>query len=148
MMDRSRIGHTWPAFDVVIEHGRLRLLAKAIGETRDIYRDEAAAQAAGYRSIVAPPTFAFCLMADSPVGSGYLAEVGIPITQVLHGEQEYTFHQVMCAGDRVRVTRRVADMYEKKSGALEFVVFESEIRFAESNVLIASGRQVMIKRNS
>lgn len=147
MIDRAHIGHTWPVFEVVIEQGRLRLLAKAIGETRAIYLDDTAARAAGYRSIVAPPTFAFCLMADSPVGSGYLADVGIPITQVLHGEQEYRFHQVMCAGDRVRVMRRVSDIYEKKGGALEFVVFESEVRFSDGNALIASGRQVMIKRN-
>lgn len=147
VIDRRHIGHTWPAWEVEIEKGRLRLLAKAIGETRPIYTDEAAAQAAGYRSIVAPPTFAFCLQADSPVGSGYLTDVGIPISQVLHGEQEYTFHQVMCAGDRVRVTRRVADIYEKKGGELEFVVFESEVRRCDTDELVASGRQVMIRRN-
>lgn len=147
MIDRAIIGREWPPFEVEIEKGRLRLLAKAIGEERPIYTDEAAAQAAGYRSIVAPPTFAFCLQADSPVGSGYLTDVGIPITDVLHGEQSYTFHDVMCAGDRVRVTRRVVDVYAKKGGALEFVVFESEVRFAESGTLVAVGRQVMIWRH-
>lgn len=147
MIDRAIIGREWPSWEVEIEKGRLVLLAKAIGETRPIYIDEAAAQAAGYRSIVAPPTFAFCLQADSPVGSGYLTDVGIPITDVLHGEQSYTFHAVMCAGDRVRVTRRVVDVYAKKDGALEFVVFESEVRFAESGALVAVGRQVMIWRH-
>lgn len=147
MIDRAIIGREWPAFEVEIEKGRLTLLAKAIGETRPIYTDEAAARAAGYRSIVAPPTFAFCLQADSPVGSGYLTDVGIPITDVLHGEQSYTFHAVMCAGDRVRVTRRVADVYEKKGGSLEFVVFESEVRFSAGGALAAVGRQVMIWRH-
>ena len=147
MIDRAHIGHTWPAWEVEIEQGRLRLLAKAIGETRPIYTNEAAARAAGYRSIVAPPTFAFCLLADSPVGSGYLTDVGIPITDVLHGEQEYTFYQMMCAGDRVRVNRRVADIYEKKNGALEFVVFESEVRRCDSGDLVAAGRQTMIWRH-
>lgn len=147
MIDRAIIGREWPAFEVEIEKGRLTLLAEAIGETRPIYTDEAAAQAAGYRSIVAPPTFAFCLQADSPVGSGYLTDVGIPITDVLHGEQSFTFHAVMCAGDRVRVTRRVVDVYEKKGGALEFVVFESEVRVAGSGALVAEGRQVMIWRH-
>jgi acyl dehydratase len=147
VIDRAHIGRTWPPWEVEIERGRLRLFAKAIGETRPIYTDECAAQAAGYRSIVAPPTFAYCLLADSPSGSDYLPEVGIPITQVLHGEQEYTFHQIMCAGDRLRVTRRVADIYEKKGGALEFVVFESEVRRCDTGDLVASGRQVMIRRN-
>lgn len=147
MIDRSLVGREWPPWEVEIEKGRLRLFAKAIGETRPIYIDEAQARAAGYRSIVAPPTFAYCLLADNPAGSGYLTDVGIPISNVLHGEQHYTFHAIMCAGDRVRLTRRVADVYEKKGGALAFVVFESQARFAETNELIAEGRQVMIRRN-
>lgn len=147
MIDRAIIGREWPAFEVEIEKGRLLLLAKAIGETRPIYTDEAAARAAGYRSIVAPPTFAFCLQADSPAGSGYLTDVGIPITDVLHGEQSFTFHAVVCAGDRMRVTRRVVDVYDKKEGALEFVVFQSEVRFSDSGALVAVGRQVMIWRH-
>lgn len=147
MIDRAQIGRTWPSWEVEIEKGRLRLFAKAIGETRDIYTDEAAAKAAGYRSILAPPTYAFCLLAENPSPTHYLADVGIPVGQVLHGEQEYTFHDIMCAGERVRVTRRVADIYEKKGGTLEFVVFESEVRASGTNDLIASGRQVMIRRN-
>jgi acyl dehydratase len=146
-MDRAIIGHAWPPFEVEIEKGRLRLLAKAIGESRPIYTDEAAARAAGYRSIVAPPTFAFCLLADSPVGSGYLADVGIPIPQVLHAGQNLTFHRLMCAGDRVRVSRRVVDTFEKRGGALEFVVFEAEIHDCATGALCASGRQVMVKVN-
>ena len=95
----------------------------------------------------APPTFPFFLQADSPIVSGYLPDVGIPITDVLHGEPSYTFHDVMCAGDRVRVTRRVVDVYDKKGGALEFVAFESEVRHADSGALVAVGRQVMIWRH-
>lgn len=146
MIDRSIIGFSWGHWEVDIEVGRLRLLAKAMGETRPIYTDVAAARAAGYRSLIAPPTFAFCLLADSPVGSGYLADVGIPIAEVLHGEQHFTYHQLMCAGDRVRVTRQVADCYEKKGGALGFVVLESRITFAADDSLIATGRQVMVHR--
>lgn len=147
MIDRGQIGRTWAPWEVEIEAGRLRLLAKAIGEARPVYTDTAAARAAGYRGILAPPTFAFCLLADSPVGQGYLTDVGIPIAEVLHGEQTYDLHGVMCAGDRVRITRRVADIYAKKGGTLEFVVFESEIRLVASDALVAQGRQTMIWRH-
>lgn len=145
MMDRSIIGHGWGPWEVEIEAGRLRLLAKATGETRSIYTDLAAARAAGHRSLVAPPTFPFCLLADSPVGAGYLAEVGIPVAEVLHGEQQFTYHQLLCAGDRVRVSRRVTDVYEKKGGALQFVVLESEVRLADGDVLAVTMRQVMVR---
>jgi len=146
--DRAIVGYAWPAWEVEVEAGRLRLLAKAIGETRPMHTSVEGARAAGYRSIVAPPTFAFCLLADSPVGPGYLADVGIPIARVLHGEQQFTFHQLLCAGDRVRVTRRVADAYEKKGGALRFVVLESEVRMADTGALVATGRQVMVDRRA
>jgi acyl dehydratase len=146
MIDRSIVGFSWGHWEVEIEAGRLRLLAKAMGETRPIYTDSTAARAAGYRSIVAPPTFAFCLLADSPVGAGYLADIGIPIAEVLHGEQQFTYHQLMCAGDRVRVTRQVVDAYEKKGGALGFVVLESQVVSAHDESLIATGRQVMVHR--
>jgi acyl dehydratase len=145
MTDRAMIGHRWGPWEVEIEAGRLRLLAKAMGETRPIYTDVAAARAAGHRSIVAPPTFPFCLLADSPVGAGYLAEVGIPVAEVLHGEQQFTYHQLLCAGDRVWVTRRVTDVYEKKGGALQFVVLESEVRLADGDVPAVTMRQVMVR---
>jgi len=144
MIDRAHVGRIWPPWEVEIEKGRLRLFAKAIGETRSIYTDESAARVLGYRSIVAPPTFAFCLLADNPSPTHYLDDVGIPIRGVLHGEQTYAFHEIMCAGDRVRVARRVDDIYEKKGGALEFIVFESEVRQCGTNELIATGRQVMV----
>jgi acyl dehydratase len=144
----SIIGHDWGSWEVLVEAGRLRLFAKAIGETRPIYTDVRAAQAAGYRSILAPPTFAYCLLADSPVGAGYLADIGIPLAQVLHAEQQFQLHGLICAGDRIRVTRRVVDAYEKKGGLLMFVVLESEFHCVETGALVATGRQVMVKREA
>jgi len=146
MIDRSIIGHRWPSWEVDIEEGRLRLLAKSIGETRPIYIDRDAARAAGYRTILAPPTFAFCLLADSPIGPGYLADISIPIAQVLHGEQRLEMHRVMCAGDRVRVTRHVDGVFEKKGGALLFVALGFEVHDSASGELMVSGRQLMIRR--
>jgi len=66
MIDRSYIGHKREALTVVVEPFQLRLFAKAIGETNPIYLEEEAAKAAGYRNMLAPPTFAN----DLPGGSG------------------------------------------------------------------------------
>src|SRR3546814_8481365 len=44
-----------------VEPGQLRLFAKAIGETNQIYFDQAAAESAGLRAPLAPPTFAYSL---------------------------------------------------------------------------------------
>ena len=44
MIDRQYIGHTMPAFEVLVEKGRLRFFAKATGQTDPVYTDEAAAR--------------------------------------------------------------------------------------------------------
>jgi acyl dehydratase len=147
MIDRSHIGHTWPPYETLVEQGRLRTFAKAIGETDPVHFDEAAARAAGHPSILAPPTFAFCFGFDDPAGMRHLQELGIPIARMLHGEETIKPHRAIHAGDRVRCTRRVSDIYDRKGGALEFVVFETEIRDAGTGELVAETRSILVVRN-
>ena len=61
MFDKSLIGFRFEPFTVEVEKGPMRLFAKAIGETDPVYHDEPTAKAAGHRSILAPPTYVFCL---------------------------------------------------------------------------------------
>ena len=147
MIDRAHIGRTWPSREVEVEKGRLRLLAKAIGEIRPEYTDEAAARAAGYRSIVAPATYAYCLRDDDPRGLAYLEDMGIPVSRLLHGEEHITIHEPICAGDRVRVTRRVKDIYSKKNGALEFVAWELTVDAVSDGRPLARSESILVVRN-
>jgi acyl dehydratase len=147
MIDQAHIGRTWPAFETLVEAGRLRTYAKAIGETNPIHFDQAAAKAAGYRDIVAPTTFAFCLGFDEPDQMRYLADLEIPIERMLHGEQRIVHHDIICAGDRLRCTRRVGDIYAKRSGALEFVIFETDVRRADTSAAVAELAAVLVLRN-
>ena len=147
MIDHSHIGRTWTPYETVVEAGRLKTYAKAIGETDPVHFDEAAARAAGHRSILAPTTFVFCLGFDDPTGIAYLADLSIPVARILHGEQLITHHGDLCAGDRVRYTRRVNDIYAKKGGALEFVEFDTEVRRVPGDELVAELRAVLVMRN-
>jgi acyl dehydratase len=147
MIDRAHIGRTFPPFETEVERGRLRTFAKAVGETDPVYFDDAAARAAGHRAMLAPPTFAFCFGFDDPAGMTYLHELGIPIPRMLHGEELIRTHRPICVGDRVRCTRRVGDIYQKKNGALEFVVFETEVRNVATEELVAELRSVLVIRN-
>ena len=147
MIDRAHIGRAWPPWEVEVEKGRLQLFAKAIGETRPIYTDDAAAKAAGYRGILAPATYAVCLGADDPKGIEYLSDLGVPLGRMLHGEQRITLVEPICAGDRLRVSRRVRDIYDKKGGALEFIVFESEVRNQADQRIVARTEAILAIRN-
>ncbi len=125
MLDTSKIGHEFPPFTVDIEKGRLRFFARAIGEPNPVYTDEAAAIAAGYRAIPAPPTFMFSIDLEGPEFLPMLKLLDMDIARVLHGAQEFEYSGEIYAGDRITQNSRILDMYEKKGGALEFIVQES-----------------------
>lgn len=121
MIDKTWIGHELTPSVLPIERSRLQFFAKAIGETDPVYLDQGAAQKAGYRDIPAPPTFLFAAELDSGASDQLLADLEIPFEKLLHGEQGFTYHQAVCAGDTITVRSKISDVYSKKNGALEFV---------------------------
>lgn len=146
MLDRKQIGKVFPAHSAEVEKGRLRFFAKAIGETSPVYTDEAAARASGYHSLPVPPTFLFSLMIDPSDPLAWFHEVGIDIPSLLHGEQSFTYHQPVCAGDVVTFVSRVADIYDKKNGTLEFLVRETRVT-NQTGQHVADLRSVFVQRN-
>jgi acyl dehydratase len=146
VIDKKWIGHEYPASTLAIERGRLQFFAKATGETRPFYTDVAAARAAGLPDIPAPPTFLFAVELDSRMLDRLLADLQIPIARLLHGEQSFTYHRSAYAGDTVTVSSTVSDIYEKKDGALEFVVKTSRV-VNQRDELVAELRSVLVCRN-
>lgn len=122
MIDKKHIGHVMPAYSVDVEKGRLRFFAKATDQTDPVYWDEDAAKAAGYPGLPVPPTFLFCLEMESPDPAAIRDLLGLDYRTLLHGEQGFTYHRMAFAGDRLTFEQRIEDIYEKKGGALEFVV--------------------------
>jgi len=101
MIDKSWIGKNTCQLEVEVEKGQLRFFAKAVGETNPIYTDELAAQAAGYRSLPAPPTFLFSLKLAQPNPLARYLEMGIDLARLLHGSQLFEYFAPICAGDRI-----------------------------------------------
>ena len=127
MIDKRIIGKEYPAFTVEVEKRWVRSFAEAIGDTSPVYYDESVATAAGYRSLPAPPTFAFAMIMDRNQSFMILDELGIDKRRAMHGEQSFVYHADLCAGDFVTGRQRVVDVYEKKNGALEFLVTEMRL---------------------
>lgn len=146
MIDKKWIGHETGNSVLPIERTRLRFFAKAIGETDPVYTDEAAARAAGYADLPAPPTFVFASELDSGAIDQVLLDLQIPLAKLLHGEQSFTYHADVCAGDTVSVRSRIEDIYDKKGGALEFVVKTSRAT-NQHGKLVAEMRTVFVCRN-
>ncbi|MDI1236594.1 MAG: MaoC family dehydratase N-terminal domain-containing protein [Polaromonas sp.] len=127
MIDKKFIGYEVPPTLWDVEKGRIRFFAEVIGATDPIHLDATAAKAAGYRNVVAPPTFIFGAESDSGVLMKLLDTLKIDLRKVLHGEQRFDYHAPVCAGDTLRFQTRVADIYDKKGGALEFVVNDTKV---------------------
>ncbi|MCS5572737.1 MAG: MaoC family dehydratase N-terminal domain-containing protein [Pseudomonadales bacterium] len=125
-MDTSLIGQKSTPKSIVVEQGQLQLFAKATGTKDKIYWDVEAAKAAGHRTLPAPPTFLMCLDSLAPSKDpGVLTQLGVDIGRILHGEQRFKYGKAIYAGDEITFQSEITDMYEKKGGALQFVVSES-----------------------
>ena len=122
MIDKSHIGYEPEPITMDIEKGRLKFFTRSTGQDDPIYLDEDAAKAAGYRSLPAPPTFLFSIDLEQEAPMAFLDMLGVNIARILHGEQEFTYHKPICAGDTITLKSRVEDIYDKKNGAMEFVV--------------------------
>lgn len=111
---------------VEVEKGFLKFFAKATGESNPIYFDEEAARGAGHPSIPAPPTYLFSLAIGAPAKRGEVLDaengIGVDMRRILHGEQKFTYHRPVHAGDRLTLTTTTSDIYSKKGGALDFIV--------------------------
>lgn len=147
MIDKSFIGHELAPAITEVEKGRLRFFAKATGNDDPIYSDEDAARAAGYRSLPAPPTFLFCLEMDRGNPFDFLELLKVDLGKILHGEQTFAYHAPICAGDRITFKSKIADIYDKKGGALEFIVVDTEAHNQEG-VHVGDMRRSIVVRNA
>ena len=146
MLDRGMIGYEFETFVVDVERGRIKFFAKVIGETNPIYLDESAARDAGYRDIPATPTFPVVLDSEGASFETIITQLKINIANVLHGSQEFEYFRPICAGDRISVAGRITDVFDKKGGALEFLVTQSTYT-NQHGELAAKATNTLVVRN-
>jgi len=147
VIDRKYIGHVEPAFEVLVEKGRLRFFAKATGQTDPVYTDDAVALAAGHPALPVPPTFLFCLEMEAPDPAAIRNLLGMDYRRLLHGEQGFVYERMAYAGDVLRFEQSIEDIYDKKNGALEFVVRQTRVT-NQRGESVAQLRTVSVLRNS
>jgi acyl dehydratase len=81
--------------------------ATAIGDDSPLYRDADAARAAGHPDVIAPPTFAIAVSLEAAMVVLEDPDVGIDYSRVVHGEQRFTHHRPIRAGDRLVATTTI-----------------------------------------
>jgi len=141
----TAVGTVLAPSTAVIERGRLRFFAEAIGETDPVYSDLGAALAAGHPDLPVPPTFLFGLKLDAPDPFGWMTDLGVEMRFVLHGSQRFEYHRSVFAGDEVTFNPRISDVYDKRGGALEFLTLDTAV--TRGDELIANLTETIVVRH-
>jgi acyl dehydratase len=104
-VDPAITGRTYPpgeVYEVAREVLRAFAVATAAGgPVHPAHTDPAAARALGHPDVVAPPTFAVVVAQRSDARLLEDPAAGIDFSRVVHGEQRFTHHRPIVAGDRL-----------------------------------------------
>lgn len=107
---------------------------------------KAFAQAVGAREREeAPPTF---ITVGRKGEFELLQRFGIPLSRVLHGEQEYQYLKPIRPGDSVEYVTRLANVLEKRgsNAFMQFLIFETE--FTVRGEVVSRAKTNIIHRGS
>ncbi|MGH3720584.1 MAG: FAS1-like dehydratase domain-containing protein [Pseudonocardiaceae bacterium] len=107
-LDPSFVGRCYPASGTYqVGREKIQEFADAIGDDDAVYRDPSAARACGYADVIAPPTFTIILVLRAQQALVRDPELGLDYSRVVHGNQSFTHHRPIQAGDELAVTLHV-----------------------------------------
>lgn len=110
-LDPGLVGRSYPP-SAVYEVGRAKIaeFAAALGEEDPVHRDPAAARALGHPDVIAPPTFAIVVTLETANVVLADPDVDFDYSRVVHGEQRFTHHRPIRAGDRLVATTSIENV--------------------------------------
>ena len=102
MFDQSKLGYSFPPFRLDVERCKIHELTLAIGDDNPIYHSREAALANEYKDVPISPTTPtiFSFWGNTQLWS-QLAEAGLNIMRILHGEEEYEYQAPIYPGDQL-----------------------------------------------
>lgn len=153
---RARIGQLLAdPVTVEIDRRESQRYAYAVGDVNPVYFDEAAARAAGHRTIIAPPTFVTHAVVPPRPNEELredglwrdVARVRLDVERMMFGGEEWDFLEPVCVGDSVTAETRLADVDQKDGSKGPFVRVVRETTFTnQDGTVVARSRQIGIAR--
>jgi len=143
---KTAIGQESAPWSYEVTTTSVRAFARGVGYTDPVYYDLAEAEARGYRSLPAPPTYlgtpVFVPGRSHDIFSGPTeGQVGVKhgLKNVLDGGTETEYFESICAGDELTVTTKIADLKVRESGRLgKMLIIMTETRFANQQGKLAA----------
>jgi acyl dehydratase len=118
-VNKDFAGRTFPATEPYeVSRVKIAEFATAIGDPSPVYREKAAAVAAGYPDVIAPPTFPIVVTMASSGAAVADPELGINYAMVVHGEQRFEYTRPLRAGDVVTAQSTIESIREVGSNVL------------------------------
>jgi acyl dehydratase len=117
------IGKEWPATTYEVGKEKIGEYATVLGFQNPVHFDREAAQAAGFRDVVAPPMFAVVYSSPAMAPAMFDDDVEMNFAAMVHGGQEFEWGEPACSGDEITTIARCASIEEKDGKG--FYVFET-----------------------
>jgi len=149
MLDKSKIGQSFPPFTIEVERCKIHELALAIGDDNPIYHSREAAQAAGYRDVPLSPTAPtiFSFWGNTQAGS-HLASAGINVMRILHGEEEYEYLAPIYPGDTLTGVMTIVEgksRQGKDGSSMDILTTETRYTNQHSQEVLLSRTTVVVR---
>ena len=139
---RAAVGAESDGWPVEFTSTGIRSFARGVGITDTVYYDVAAAQAAGYANLPAPPTYAgvpiFIPGLNDPI-YGQPTRSSTPrldhgLKNILDGGTEFLYDKVPTAGQTLITRSRIVDLEIKESKSLgKMLVVTSEATYTDTD---------------
>lgn len=150
MFDESKIGQSFAPFTYEVQRNKIHELTTAIGDTNPIYHSREAAQEAGFADVPISPTTPtlFNFWGNRQRGSS-LAEIGIDVRRILHGEEEYEYLAPIYPNDVLTGTTTLVEGKTRQgSGGHMMDILTMETRYVnQHNQHVLSTRTTVVVRN-
>jgi hypothetical protein len=144
---KSCVGRKADPMTYEVEPSGVRAFARAVGCTDLVHYNEQVASAKGRRGLVAPFGYLGTPVynpTSRPINPLRMPE--LPVKRRLNGGTQLTYLQDVCAGDVLKVTHGIKNIYERpgRSGPMAMIVIETTFE-NETGDLVARQEMTLIR---
>lgn len=143
-MNPAIAGRSYPATaPYLVGREKVREFSRAVFATNPVNHDPAAARAAGYPDVVAPPTFAVIVQEQTLAQILADPEAGIDFRRVVHGDQRFTFTRPIVAGDELSAVVTIASV--KTLGGNAMVTAETVVTDVDGLPVVTATSTLVVR---
>lgn len=121
-----------------VDHNTIGQFAAAIGSTNPVFRDEAAARAAGFSEVAAPLSYPIY---NVPSGTDRDFDLQLPLTRRVRGADDCEFLVPIQEGDTLTAETTLSEARHRKGSTGDLIITTFETRYYNQR-----GELVMIER--